>query len=405
VQQRIVFDKLKKMPGTAVSSRYIDLLSYNDFTFLTSHLPLGLDARKLDAVAGQSLLQTWSFAPGSRPDSTSATYNPLLGLTGLGGSQVGVAWYPFNLTTPNYKMHMSLDFGYALRNAMIIVAVQTGEDAAAGVVTPVGQLRVPLDGRAMDGLAAFGANNGKAHFDFNLLPKGASQGKLFLFFVPPVNTLLSSAAVSDMSFELDTWTNDVWPPATFPGPAALIGTNPLKPGVVAGHSFVVDPNYSARQMSHAGCRLTDEGGARANVCEDWVVMVHSPGDDAATFDVTNASTHRSVKPEVIAGRSGFFDPHRGTHDFTSTIAFDVPSIPALEASIDVTNAFKTNGRFWEQLALPKSYLATESGPVQFRIVDNVPGRGNMLLGVTHRNGGVTVAPYIPFVATSSFLGI
>ncbi len=63
----MAFDKLKKMPGTAVSSRYIDLLSYNDFDFLTSDL---VDTSALDRVAGRSVLQSWSFGPGSE-DTTA----------------------------------------------------------------------------------------------------------------------------------------------------------------------------------------------------------------------------------------------------------------------------------------------------------------------------------------------
>ena len=402
VQERVVFNKLKKMPGTAVSSRYIDLLAYKDFTFLTSALPVGVDPKTLDGLAGRSLLQSWSFGQGSRPDSISGIYNPILGLSGIGGGQVGVAWYPFNLTTPNYKAHMSLDFDYTLRNATILVAVQMGNDVGTGAVTPVGELKVP-DTNITSGQQVFGSSGGRAHFDFHLLPKGASTGKLWLILVPPVNSALATADIGNVSFELDTWTNDVWPPITFPGPAALIGTNPLKPGVVAGHSFVVDPNYSRRQMSHAGCRLVDQGGQRANVCEDWEVMVHSPGDDAATYDVMDAASHASVRPQLIAGRAGFFDPHRGVHDFTQVLAFDLPSAPALEASVHLTNAFRTNGRFWEQLVLSKSFLAGHNGAVQFRIVDNVPGRRSMLLGVPHAAGGVPVAPYVPYAPTASFL--
>jgi hypothetical protein len=265
-------------------------------------------------------------------------------------------------------------------------------------------VKVP-DGGLLSGQQLLGANTGRAHFDFHLLPKGASTGKLFIFLVPPINTALATADVGNVQFELDTWTNDVWPPVTFPGPAALIGTNPLKPSVVAGHSFVVNPNYSPRQMSHAGCRLVDQGGQRANVCEDWAVMVHSPGDDAATFNVMDARSHASVRPQVVTGRGGFFDPHRGVHDFTEVLAFDAPSLPVLEASLHLTNAFRTNGRFWEQLVLSKRFLAGHNGPVQFRIVDNVRGRGSMVLGVPHSQGGVPVAPYVPYAPTSSFLGL
>ena len=191
VQQRIVFDKLKKMPGTAVSSRYIDLLSYNDFTFLTSHLPLGLDARKLDAVAGQSLLQTWSFAPGSRPDSTSATYNPLLGLTGIGGSQVGVAWYPFNLTTPNYKMHMSLDFGYTIDDALVAVVVTVGKETRVALLSPQGTFQLPPETKlSLDTskVPPFGVATGQASFTFDLKPGGNAAGTLS-FLTLPLNPL------------------------------------------------------------------------------------------------------------------------------------------------------------------------------------------------------------------------
>ena len=86
VEQRIVFDKLKKMPGTAVSSRYIDLLSYEDFTFLTSQVA---DTKALDEVVGRpALLQSWSF--GRLPGDSVAHLDPVLGLSGLVGA--GAAW-------------------------------------------------------------------------------------------------------------------------------------------------------------------------------------------------------------------------------------------------------------------------------------------------------------------------
>ena len=134
-------------------------------------------------------------------------------------------------------------------------------------------------------------------------------------------------------------------------------------------------------------------------------MVHSPGDDAATFNVVDAGSHSTLKARLIAGRGGFFDPRRGVHDFTEVLAFDAPSATVLESSVHLTNAFRTNGRFWEQLVLSKSFLAGHTGAVQFRIVDNVPGRRSVLLGVPHELGGVPVAPYVPYVPTSSFLGI
>lgn len=388
---RVVLGFLKKMPGPAVSSRVVDLLSYDDLDF--GSLPLGavFDLAGLGALEPSGKAQGWTFTRGaSDPQRVVGAFNP----AATNADLLGAGTYPFDLTTPNYKAHMSLNFSYELTNAYIVAVVQMGEEAAVGVVTPQGTLRAPTVGGQLGrgGVAFSGQANGLASFDFELKPKGASHGTLTFLFVPSkavqaVAAPLSSASIADMSFELDTWQRVQWPAQMTPRGQ--------------GHAFEVKPNYSQRQMSAPGCRTIDSGGVRAGVCEDWQVMVHSPGDDAETVDVVTSSG--SIAPDLRSNGSRFADPRRGTADFSQTLAFTAPAaggLVTLDAS--VPHAFKTNGRFWEQLALTKATLRDRPGPVRFDIVDNLVGRSGGL--VPHADGGVPVPPYVPFAAEAVVVG-
>jgi hypothetical protein len=302
---------------------------------------------------------------------------------------LGVGTYPFNLTTPNYTMHMSLNFSYELTNAAIVAAVVVGDEVAFGVVTPHGTVRSPTVGPftplGSGGVAVSGQANGLANFEFEMKPLGADSGTLYLILVPsrPVQQLagpVASATVDDMSFELDTWQRVLWPAN-------------LNPGHGMGHLFEIDPNYSTRQMSHPGCRAVSSGGVAADVCEDWQVMIHSPGDDAETVDLEDVSG--SFSAGLRAAGSQLADPQRGVTDFSSTLAFVLPGpdTPA-DVSFTVANPFRTNGRFWEQLVLTRDVLAMHPDTTKVEITDNLIGRDSIL--VSHVLGGAPVAPYVPF---------
>jgi Subtilase family len=397
VTERFLFSFVKHMPGPSVSSRYVDLLKQSDFTYLTATLYDALRIGSLDRLAPSA--PAWLFSPSpTNAQSMQAVFNPLAADAG-GGTQYGVAKYPFNITTPNYKAHMSLNFSYDLTNSAILVVVQMGNEFSIGVVTSMGVVQLPPIGINepinLSGLKLSGHGNGQANFEFHMKPLGASQGTLYMIVVPPVPTPLSSATIGDMSFELDTWTNTLWPALAYP--TGLLNLNPNY--VSTGHSFEISSNYSARQMGD-GCRLVDNGKQHANVCEDWTVLVHSPLDNAATFDTVNDATGTSILPTLQAAGATYFNPHRATADFSQLLAFNAPSIALLQANLSLPMDFKTNGRFWEQLVLPRGALALYPGALTVRIQDLSPGRnaGNL----AHVDGAVPVAPYVPFIDSAVF---
>lgn len=388
-QTRIILGRLKKMPGPAVSSRVIDLLSYDDLDFDALRVTDALRLPALSKIAAGGSTEGWMFSRAANDaDRTVGVFNPAL-LAARQHEVLGIGSYPFNLTTPNYKAHFSLNFSYEVDNAFIVAAVAVGEEVAWGVVSPTGTLQGPTVGPftkiGQGGIALSGRANGLANFEFELLPQGADTGTLYLIFVPsrPVQTIaspVSRASIGDLSFKLDTWQRTQWP-ATF------------NPGHGQGHLFSVRPNYSARQMNADSCRTIDSGRVRSEVCEDWTVLVHSPGDDAATVDVEDGGG--SIAAALAAAGSTLRDPRRGTADFSASLVLAPPSTGApVDVSLDVPLSFRTNGRFWEQLVLPRDVLRGNPGPLDFEIVDNLHGRSDPLVG--HADGAVPVAPYVPF---------
>jgi hypothetical protein len=149
------------------------------------------------------------------------------------------------------------------------------------------------------------------------------------------------------------------------------------------------------------------GHSKANVCEDWRVFVHSPGDDAATVDVETIvkGARRSVIGEVKQSGGVYADPRRGTTDFSSAFVFRLPKAGVPAPSNDqlgfrIDNPFRTNGRFWEQLLFGRSMLERYPGELFVEIVDNSRGRASALTG--HVRGGIPVAPYVAFVPLADF---
>lgn len=152
-------------------------------------------------------------------------------------------------------------------------------------------------------------------------------------------------------------------------------------------------------MSEPGCRTIDSGARKAEVCEDWQLALHSPGDDAETFDVIEpGSAETSLIGKIGARGGGLFDPRRGSRAFHHVLAFNAASVLGLELP---ENRFATNGEFWEQLSVPGSFLREHQGTLEFRVRDNEPGRQSTLL--PHTDGPVPVAPYVPFQVKKTFL--
>ena len=408
----IVFDFTKKSPGTAVTSRYVDLLAHDDLQHGSAPgLPSdGLEGLQptLDAL-GLQLAPAWSHQSAGAagdPEGTLATYKGL-DARHEPTSLVGASTYPFALTTPNYRGTMSLNFGYTIDDALVAVVVTVGPEVRAAVLSPHGTFELPPVGKVAgvdppvqpQELAArvraalpqaqvppFGVATGRASFTFDLKPHGNADGTLS-FLTLPLNPLRPATVhLSDRSFELTTWQRIDWPPAMLARHA----------GDVHGHSFRVEPRYSARQMNHPACRRVDNGTIAADVCENWQVMVHSPLDDAETFDVVEVDGGHSFLADVAAA-GGFFNPHRGRQGERELLV-DTGGLPLpilTRALVAAGRGVVVNGRFWEQLLFPTTTLAAHPGPFEVRIEDNGAGRASTLL--PHRVGPVPLAPYVPFI--------
>src|SRR5581483_7880304 len=251
--------------------------------------------------------------------------------------------------------------------------VTVGHETRVAVLSPQGAVEVPKADLSpvLKQVPPFGVGTGQASFTFDLKPQGNAAGTLS-FLVLPLNPLRpASVHLSDRSFELTTWQRIDWPPAMLP----RHGTD------VMGHSFQVDSHYSARQMNHPGCRHIDNGSSAADVCEGWQVMVHSPLDDAETFDVVDVADGQSFMTALADAGGGYVNPHRGTQGERKPL-LDTGGLPLpilTGAVVAPKLGVVVNGRFWEQLVLPAAALAAHPGPVEIRIEDNAPGRNSTRL--------------------------
>jgi hypothetical protein len=306
---------------------------------------------------------------------------------------------------------MSLDFRYDIDDAVLGVLVQVaGKNPHVTVLTPQGKIEVPhLDPakpvavalrdaaltaprqpRAKDGeqpkpppqldpKRLFGAATGQVGLRLNLQPGGASEGTLTFVYVPLEPARPASVHVGDLAFEVTTWQRIDWPRAHLPRDGRM----------VMGHNFFFNSGYSPEQMDHPTCRRRANGPLSAEVCENWQMFVHSPLDDAETFELVDAASGQGFMADVRTGGGGLFNPHRGVHGDREEFAVAGVGLPIGRGVI-------TNGRFWEQLVVPAATLAAHPGDVEVRIEDNQVGGKSALLD--HADGPVPLAPYVNFTA-------
>ena len=229
----IVFDFTKKSPGTAVTSRYVDLLAHEDLAH-GSAISLESLQPTLDGL-GLELAPAWSYRSGEAagdPEGTVATYKGL-DAQHQPTSLVGASTYPFALTTPNYRGTMALNFGYTIEDALVAVVVTVGKEVRTAVLTPQGVFQLPRETKLTidpKHIPPFGVATGQASLTFDLKPHGNAEGTLS-FLTLPLNPVRPAAVhLKDRSFELTTWQRIDWPPAML----ARHG------GEVHGHQFQVE---------------------------------------------------------------------------------------------------------------------------------------------------------------------
>lgn len=394
-QVRIILNWMKKMPGPAVTSRYVDLIERDDLTYTTAPVPPVLARMADPAVAARSAwplaADGWLVEGVNAPalhtgsDDISAQYNGVRSAsdTRLGGD-LGVAQYTFALTQPNYLTRMSINFEYTLQNAAVVVCAKIGLEVECGAVADTGVMRFATDSQRIVpqiNLAPAGTT-GTASFDLEIHSHNLPEGTLTFLFVPAETVAKEAAPLAAVemrspSMRVSTWQRTLWPATMTPQ------------GM--GHAFDVSPNVSRTQMSHEGCRHKQVQGYSYDECEDWVVLVHTPAEDAALTAVRRNGVDESAAIGARGGR--YFDPRRGITDFSDEITH-TQTLGSLDANLSIANAFRSNGRFWEQLAIPLAYLRDAPGTLRLEIVDNLRGRDSALFG--HTLGPAPVVPYIPY---------
>lgn len=401
---RVILDFYKKMPGPSVASRVIDLLTGDDFTFGEVPEPVAMarlaDPLKLSEQAWPLASDGWLIEGKNAPvasnesvESIVARYNLVRGAADARVSQLtGVLQYPFSLTQPNYRTHISLSFDYDIQNAAVVAVFQAGKDVETVVLGDAGVARIQENSDApIPSITVLPAGTtGKTSFNVELKSHDAAKGLLTLLLVPSTAVSkeafpLARVTLKDISMRVATWQRILWP-ATM-----------TQQGM--GHAFEVKPNVSAKQMNHPDCRAKTAQALSYDECETWDVMVHSPGEDAEMMAVRRDGV---LATAAIADAGGaLFDPRRGVADFSSALSHNL-GLPAVNAGLNLSAEFKTNGRFWEQLLVPWAYLKTLSGSastLKFEITDNRRGRESTLF--PHKLGGVFVAPYVPYTPESS----
>jgi hypothetical protein len=391
---RVILGWMKKMPGASVASRYVDLIDRDDLAYFTTPEPAMLasldDPAHIVKTAWPLTADGWLFDGVNAPPSGSldpgdvvGRYNPAHTVAGITlDPQIGVATYPFAITQPNYKTHFSVNFGYQLNLAAVAVIAQIGPEVAFGLISDgsVAELHTTGGGDQAVPTVQFTPSGraGRGGFSFDMHSHGLPKGTLTFLFIPgqavgSLNAVPSRVQLSDISLRIATWTNTLWP-ATM-NPAGM------------GHAFDVVPNVSF-QMNHTDCRAKTAQRYTYDECEDWTVMVHSPGEDASMVNVR--SRGEDMNADLRGGGARFFDPRRGTSVFDNAIV----RTSTLPVKLGSAGQLTTNGRFWEQLAVPLTFLRLHPGPLHFEILDNVRGRDATML--PHEVGGVRVAPYVPY---------
>ncbi len=395
---RVVLDFLKHMPGPSVTSRVIDLIGRDDFTYGLAAPPAWL--RNLDQLVGLGE-EAWPLAghdwlidgvnapADTGPDTIEAVYN---GARALADARmkglVTVMRYPFNLTTPNYTTDLSINFAYRLRNAAIVAVVQIGDEVESAAIVDGGIVRAGGSSEPPAPITvAPGGDEGLASFDLELFSLGAREGTLTLMLVPAAalgkEALgLSDARIDELSMSVATWTDTLWPAAMTPHGQ--------------GHTFTVDPNVGAHQMDRSGCRPKVARDLAYTECEDWTVLVHTPGSDATLAGVVQDG--RDVTAGLRAAGAVFVDPRRGVQRLDQAALGGALRVEDVVVGVNLHRRFETNGRFWEQLQIPLAFSRDAPGRLTFQIVDNGHGRSSGLF--PHRRGRAQVAPYIPYEPTS-----
>lgn len=396
---------IRKPIGTAITSRVIDIVHpCNELTFNSFRTP---QVTPLDELSDpQSAGNDWGRGCENAETLLARLLSTDAESTGQIG--VGVASYPFNLTTPNYAAEVSLNFPYEVNNAVIVAVVTIGNEAGAGIISRRGAIQLPPSGlnEEIDNLRveAQGVGTGTASFKFGFLPKGIDRGTISFFFIPMqydssnyIQALGSWARLKDdpvanqtVSFEVKTWTPANWPPFNFKNRRGADEKTPCHdvelPEDDCGHTFQVNSRFAPRTTNSAGkytggqisgeCR-TITANESANVCEDWTLMVHSPKAGSVTVtaaslmdvvDASNSSTYTSVASETVAAGGRIYIPEPRTSTATVFAAFSA----GLGSPLSGGQTLWTNGSFFEQLVIPMPVLRNHPSSLEFCINDGMP---------------------------------
>lgn len=422
---RFVYGHLKRIVGTNVSSRVVDLLDYDGvaaaggFSSLTIEELTKIEQLGDLPVSGDLSAWRWSKSPAD-PTGIDAAFNPLHAQAAV--VPLGVMRYPINLATPNYLLHASLNFRYRFTDTIVWVAIQAGDEISVRRYDPKGEAFASAPAGTPKVEGPWGTVSGDASIEFDIKSKGAAQGYLWIVTEPTAireggKTLFTSGgiALSGISVQYDTWTNATWPQVPFcPNhPAQPAGTTVCPDGVKASqyHVFSVTSGYTARQVVPGTCRTI----LAQQVCEDWALLVHAPRTDARLHDVRYGSAdpndpHRaSVDVSEQLARHGAFryTPDGAKPRFVTKHLLDVnPWTGHLPGTLSfrAANPFNgvTNNRFWDDVLLPLDFVTRYPGEVAFRIENNHEADSRIV--PRGAGGAAPVGSYVCYVESGTTVG-
>lgn len=435
---RVVFDQAKMTVGTAVASRYIDLIRCSDYKELKGVTATVGDKPIAAQNSGWSATCLEDDALQPKDDKLSATLD--ISKTATGASPIGVLDYRFKVAQPNYRYNISVNFSFEAANAAMFVQVIGGktpprDESLAMVAGPVkvdpniatGILNGTV--KQVSGRDVFGKGANRANFEFSRVTENRPCDPCVVRFIlvpaPGVDPLAGVAMrIRDLSIRVDTWSTWSWPATTF-------GT---VPAAVPGRSLRLRPALAVLAMDD-GCRrlpTKDQAFSAARtgevLCEDWAMVFHAPKARATVFDIFSCGSAElklgeanpaecnegsgagSVNTALEAAGSKLYDPQYAP-DLTKTPRwpeFDARHRHGFQSPVTVALSIpcRTSGRgkFWTQfkitrdgvLAIP-GYKENENTVLEVRIRDGQPAER------AEEEGPVPVALYRPLAPPAGFV--
>lgn len=357
----------------------------------------------------------------------------------------GWARYDFNLPQPNYTASFDLNFSYEVNRAVILALVIIGFEARYAIITPQGTFESPPISSSssssiidLSDLPAAGFRSGDASFNWEFLPRGTTRGTITFAFIPDTCTapldptgrcelspawaklIDDPAANKALSFRLSTWSPTPWPGFNFlhrGTPTQTVACD--RTGLAAddcGHTFRVLSGFTPATYDATGtylggqievdsagnptrCRVIQGPERKAEVCEDWTMMVHAPRPEpdyathpsAAIMDVVDVGANFTTTVSDLVDAGGrLYVPEAGTATAPLLLSFSGGVLDATSKAALLGANVRSSRSLFEQLLLPTRYLAKHPGELEVCINDGLQ-RATSICSLD-QNGDVVEVP-------------